>query len=174
MRDDNSREILLGVVTGAHGLTGEVKVKTFTDTPDTLGAYGALHARDGRRFTVAASRVIKPDVAVVRFREIAGRHDAEALHGTELFVARAALPPAGEEEFYHADLIGLAAADGEGRVLGTVKAVHNFGAGDVIEIARADGSELFLPFTREIVPAIDLEHGRMVVAVPEESGEAES
>jgi 16S rRNA processing protein RimM len=162
-----TRDVLLGAVIGAHGLKGEVKVKTFTDTP--LDAYGALHAKDGRTFHVVAARPAKSGIAVMRLREIGDRDAAEALKGTELFVARSALLPAGDDEFYHADLIGLAVADAQGRTLGTVKALHNFGAGDVIEIAKSDGNELFLPFTHEIVPAIDLAAGRIVVVAPEET-----
>jgi 16S rRNA processing protein RimM len=90
------------------------------------------------------------------------------LKGTELFVDRDALPPPGEEEFYHADLIGLAVQDEERRMLGTVSGLYNFGAGDVIAIVRPDGSELFLPFTREIVPVVDVKAGRIVVAAPED------
>lgn len=163
-----SRDVLLGVVIGATGLKGEVKVKTFTETPEKLGAYGALHAKDGRTFTVRQLRAGKEDEAVVLLDGVAGRDAAEALKGTELFVARAALPKTGREEFYHADLIGLRAEDGEGRTLGTVSAIHNYGAGDVIEIARGDGDTLLLPFTREIVPEIRIAEGFILVAEPVE------
>lgn len=168
-----SRDILLGVVIGAQGLKGEVKVKTFTESPDKLGAYGALHAKDGRRFVVQTARAAKADIAVVRFDGVADRNAAEKLKGLELFVARDALPPTDEEEFYHADLIGLAAHDTDGRVLGTVSAIHNFGAGDVIAIARADGSDMILPFTRGVVPTIDVKAGFIVIAVPEEAEDDE-
>ena len=168
-----SRDILLGVVIGAQGLRGEVKVKTFTESPDKLGAYGALHAKDGRTFVVHTARAAKPDIAVVRFDGVGDRNAAEKLKGLELFVARDALPPPDEEEFYHADLIGLSAHDSEGRVLGTVSAIHNFGAGDVITIARSDGGDMILPFSRGVVPTVDLEAGFVVVAVPEEAEDDE-
>jgi 16S rRNA processing protein RimM len=164
-----SRDILLGVVIGAQGLKGEVKVKTFTRNPEHLGAYGALHAKDGRTFDVRAARTAKGDIAVVRFDGMADRNAAEKLKGTELFVGRDALPPPDDEEYYHADLIGLAAYDSEDRLLGTVSGLHNFGAGDVIAIARPDGGDLLLPFTREIVPVVDVTTGRIVVAAPEET-----
>jgi 16S rRNA processing protein RimM len=90
------------------------------------------------------------------------------LRGTELFVKRAALPPTARDEYYHADLIGLRAEDSEGRTLGTVQAIHNYGAGDVIEIARPDGDTVLLPFTRQTVPQIEVDKERIVVAVPEE------
>ena len=163
-----SRDILLGVVIGAQGLKGEVKVKTFTESPERLGAYGALHAKDGRTFVVHTARANRADIAVVRFDGVGDRTAAEKLKGLELFVARDALPPPDDEEFYHADLIGLAAHDAEGRVLGIVNAIHNFGAGDVIDIRRADGGDMILPFSRAVVPAVDVKAGFIVVAVPED------
>jgi 16S rRNA processing protein RimM len=160
--------ILLGAIIGAHGLKGEVKVKTFTETPERLGAYGPLHAKDGRPFTVDVVRVIDTASAVVRFAGIADRNAAEALKGVELYVAREALPETEAEEFYHADLIGLRAEDSEGRLVGHIRGVHNFGAGDVLDIERADGSEVLLPFTHEFVPTVDVKSGRVVLAVPED------
>jgi 16S rRNA processing protein RimM len=164
-----SRDILLGVVIGAQGLKGEVKVKTFTESPDRLGAYGVLHDKGGRAFVVSGVRNARADIAVVQFEGVGDRTVAEKLKGTELYVARAALPPPEDEEFYHADLIGLTAQDGEGRTLGKVAAIHNFGAGDVITIARPDGGDMFLPFTRAVVPTVDVKAGFVVVAVPEET-----
>jgi 16S rRNA processing protein RimM len=162
------RDVLLAAVMGAQGLKGEVKVKTFTATPDGLSRYGALHARDGRIFTITAFRPAKPGEAVIAFSEVRDRNTAEALRGTELYVAREALPPPDEEEFYHADLIGLEARDGEGRIIGKVAAVHNFGASDVIELLRSDGDQVHLAFTHETVPQIHIADGYIVVAVPEE------
>jgi 16S rRNA processing protein RimM len=167
------RDILLGVIIGAQGLKGDVRVKAFTQSPDALASYGGLHTKDGRRFTATAARGTKPDEAVLTLAEIKDRSAAEALKGTELYVTREALPPPDEDEFYHADLIGLRAEDETGRVLGTVHAIHNYGAGDVIEIARpsSDGSggdTVLLPFTRETVPQIEIAKGRILVAVPEE------
>jgi 16S rRNA processing protein RimM len=168
-----SRDVLLAAVIGAQGLKGEVKVKTFTEQPESLARYRGLHAADGRVFTVTAARATKPDEAVLTLAEVRDRSAAEALKGTELFVARDALPATGEEEFYHADLIGLRAEDVADRVLGTVKAIHNFGAGDVIEIEQPGGDTLLLAFTRETVPAIEIDKGRIVVAVPRDD-EAEA
>jgi len=164
-----SRDILLAVVIGAHGLKGEVRVKTFTVSPEKLGAYGPLRAADGRSFTLAALRPVKDGEAVVTFKEVADRAAAENLKGLELSVARAALPPAGSEEFYHADLVGLAAEDEQGRRIGKVTAVHNFGASDVLAIARDDGGEVLIAFTRENVPRVEMKTGRIVVAVPDET-----
>ncbi len=161
-----ARDVLLGVVTGAQGLRGEVRVKTFTEMPERLSAYGPLHANDGRAFEVVHVRALKPDVAAVHFHGVDSRTAAESLKGLELYVPRGALPTPEENEFYHADLIGLRAEDGEGRLLGEVRAIHNFGAGDVIEIARSDGGDLILPFTRVTVPVIEPEAGRIVVSEP--------
>lgn len=161
-----SRDVLLAAVIGAQGLKGEVKVKTFTSSPDALAGYGPLHTKDGRRFTVRTARGTKPDEAVLSLAEIADRTSAEALKGTELYVPRTALPETDDDEFYHADLIGLRAEDAEDRAIGIVKAIHNYGASDVIEIARADGDSLLLAFTKETVPVIDVPAGRIVIAVP--------
>lgn len=160
--------VLLAAVIGAQGLKGAVKVKTFTADPDALGAYGVLHDASGKRYEITAFRTAKPGEAVIAFKDIADRDAAEALKGTELFVARAALPQAGEDEFYHADLIGLEAFDSEGRLVGRIAAIHNFGAGDVIAIHRSDGDEVLLAFSRETVPEIDIKGGRVRIAVPEE------
>jgi 16S rRNA processing protein RimM len=162
-----ARDVLLGVVIGAQGLKGEVKVKTFTQSPDKLGAYGPLHTKDGKSFRAIVMREAK-EGAVVALEGVNGRNAAEALKGAELYVPRSALPKEDADEFYHADLLGLRAEDTEGRAMGTVRALHNFGAGDVIELVRDDGDEVFLPFTREVAQQIDIEGGRIVIAAPEE------
>lgn len=162
------RDILLAAVIGAHGLKGEVKVKTFTQSPDKLGAYGPLHDKDGRLYTVKALRPGKADDAVATFVEVTDRNAAEALKGTELFVARAALPDAEADEFYHADLLGLDAEDREGRRIGKVLSIQNYGAGDILVIAGDGGDEIWLAFTRENVPEIDIKNRRIIVAVPDE------
>ncbi len=154
---------------GAQGLKGEVKAKIFTATPDGLPRYGKLHGRDGRTFTITAFRPTKPGEAVIAFAEVRDRTAAEALKGTELFVERAALPAPAEDEFYHADLVGLEARDSEGRMLGKVAAIHNFGASDVIELLRSDGDQVHLAFTRETVPHIHIKDGYIIVAVPEDA-----
>ena len=163
-----ARDVLLAAIIGAQGLKGAVKAKIFTATPDALTRYGALHDAKGRSFEIAAFRSGKPGEAVMSFRGVADREAAEALKGTELFIARDALPATSEGEFYHADLIGLDAQDAEGRLNGKVAAVHNFGAGDVMEIARPDGDSVLLAFTAENVPTIEIALGRIVVAVPED------
>jgi 16S rRNA processing protein RimM len=162
-----TQDILLAAVMGAQGLKGAVKVKAFTADPDDLGAYGTLHDAAGRRYEITAFRTGKPGEAVMSFKGIGTREAAEALRGVQLFVGRDALPAPDEDEFYHADLIGLEAFDAEGRLVGKVAAIHNFGAGDVIAITRADGDEVLLAFTRETVPKIDIKAGHILIAVPE-------
>jgi 16S rRNA processing protein RimM len=161
-------DILLGVVIGAQGLKGEVRVKTFTETPDAIARYGDLHTKDGRKFAVASARAGKGDEAIVALTGVSDRSAAEALKGTELFVSRGALPAVDDGEYYHADLIGLRAEDIEARFIGTVKALHNHGAGDILEIETQDGNDILLAFTRDTVPVVDVKNGRMVIAVPED------
>ena len=162
------RDVLLAVVIGPHGLKGEVRVKLFTDSANALAAYGTLHAQDGQTLCVLAARDTRPGEAVAAFEGVSNRAGAEGLKGKELFVARALLPATPENEFYHADLVGLRADDSQDRAIGRVTAIHNFGAGDVIEIERPDGDSVLLAFTRENVPVIDFKSGRIVIAVPEE------
>ena len=161
-------DILLAAVTGAQGLKGEVKAKLFTATPDALPRYGVLHTKSGRKLKITAFRPAKEGEAVIAFEGVRDRDAAEALKGVELFVDRAALPQPDEDEFYHADLIGLEVRDSEGRVLGKVNALHNFGASDVLEFSRTDGDSVHIAFTREIVPVINVMEGFIVVAVPED------
>jgi 16S rRNA processing protein RimM len=161
-------DVLLGVVTGAHGLEGEVKVKTFTDAPESLGLYGPVTAADGRVLSVVGVRPAKGGEAIVRFKGIAGRTAAESLKGQKLFVPRSALPEPEEDEFYHVDLIGCAVEDRNGKSLGRVAAIHNFGAGDMLEIEDAGGETRFLPFNDDTVPTVDLKARRIVVEIPGE------
>jgi 16S rRNA processing protein RimM len=127
-----------------------------------------LHTKDGRKLKITAFRPSKEGEAVIAFEGVNSRDAAQALKGVQLFVARDALPATEEDEFYHADLVGLDARDSEGRSLGKVAAIHNFGASDVIELTRADGDSVHLAFTRETVPHIHIAEGYIVVAVPED------
>lgn len=163
-----SRDVLLATVVGAQGLSGALRVKAFTVAAESLARYGVLHSRDGRTFTVTSVRAAKGDEAVLTLAELGDRTAAEALRGVDLYVRRAVLPVPAREEYYHADLIGLRAEDVAGRTLGTVHAIYNYGAGDVLEIVRNDGDTILLPFTRETVPQIEIDKERIVVAVPEE------
>lgn len=162
--------VCLGVVVGVHGVRGLVRVKPFTQDPMAVADYGPVETKDGKRqFKIAATGVAK-GVVICRFEGISDRDVAEALRGTELYVARAVLPDVDEDEegYYHADLIGLAAEGPEGRLFGRVSAVHNFGAGDLLEIVPPDGSASFLvSFTDENVPDVDIASGRLTLVPPE-------
>jgi len=154
----------------AHGIRGEVKLWSFTEDPLAVARYGPLETEDGaRRFEIETARPAK-GFLVARLKGIADRNAVEKLCNLDLFVPRDRLPPIEEADtFYHADLVGLAAVGADGSALGTVTAIHNFGAGDLIEIAPAAGGEaLLLPFTEATVPTIDLKAGRVVVVPPTE------
>jgi len=152
----------------AHGVRGAVKLWTFTQDPLAVTRYGPLTTKDGaRQFEVATARQAR-DHLVATLKGITSRDEAERLNGLELYVAREKLPATEEDEYYHADLIGLAAVTAAGAPLGRVVAIHNFGAGDIIEIAPPDGATLLLPFTNAVVPTVDLAGGRVVIELPEE------
>jgi 16S rRNA processing protein RimM len=163
-----SGTLLLGVVIGAQGIQGEVKVKTFTGEPEAVGDYGPLQdASAARTFQLKVLRLSKGDVVIARIKGVEDRTAAEALKGTELYVLRSALPQADEGEFYFADLVGLTAMM-SGRVLGSVTAVHNYGAGDMLEVKTATGGpgggrSAMVPFTDDAVPVVDLAAGTVTV-----------
>ncbi len=161
--------VCLGAIAGAHGVRGLVKIKSFTEDPANLAAYGPLgDETGGRRFEIAVTGQAK-GLLLARIAGVADREAAQTLRGVRLYVDRAALPePEEAEAFYHADLIGLAAEDPQGGPLGRVAAVENYGAGDFLEIERPEGEALLVPFTQAAVPLVDLEAGRVVVAPPEE------
>jgi 16S rRNA processing protein RimM len=143
-------------------------LKLFTDSAANLSAYGPLRTQDGRTLFVQSARDTKGGEAIATFEDVKDRETADALKGKDLLVSREVLPGTADNEFYHADLIGLRADDSGARAIGHVRAIHNYGAGDVIEIERPDGDSVLLAFTSENVPLIDVKGGRIVVAVPED------
>ncbi|MBR0716995.1 ribosome maturation factor RimM [Bradyrhizobium liaoningense] len=152
----------------AHGVRGAVKLWTFTEDPFAVRHYGPLLSKDGKRqFEIAQLREAK-DHLVATFKGVATRDEAERLNGIELYVARDKLPATDDDEYYHTDLIGLAAVTADGEPLGRVLAIHNFGAGDIIEIAPLRGTTMLLPFTNAVVPEVDLAGGRVVIELPQE------
>ena len=158
--------ICVGAIAGAFGVAGEVRLKSFCTVPEAIGTYGPLFTEDGSRsFKVKLTRPVAGGLGA-RLSGVATKEDADALRGTTLWVSRDRLPAAGDDEYYHTDLIGLAVHDTGGALLGRVSAVHNHGAGDLIEVAGPDGG-LLLPFTRATVPTVDLAAGRIVVDPPE-------
>jgi 16S rRNA processing protein RimM len=168
-------QICIARIGAAHGVRGAVKLWTFTEDPLAVMQYGSLATKDGTRsFEVATAREAKGHL-VATLKGIATREDAERLNGIELYVAREKLPATDEGEYYHADLIGLAAVTAADEPLGRVIAIHNFGAGDIIEIAPPNGPTLLLPFTNAVVPTVDLKGGRVVIEWPAEiEGEDET
>jgi 16S rRNA processing protein RimM len=164
----SEQRICLGVLIGARGVTGEVRVKTYTEAPEDIAAYGTLSDEAGKRtFEITDLRVIKGQ-ASVKIEGVEDRDAAEALKGIEVFVSRAELPETEEDEYYHNDLIGLAVEDADGKAVGTVKALYDFGAGDVIEIEREVGADVLLPFNAEMVTEVDIKAAKIVVEIPEE------
>ena len=161
--------VCIGAITGVRGLRGEVRIKSFTADPEDIGSYGPVSTEDGERsFEVHVTARAKGQI-IARLDGIDDRDAAEALKGTQLYVSKSELPEPGDGVYFHADLVGLSAFTPDGNSLGVVKAVHNFGAGDVIEIAgNGEGGKdgLMVPFTPSAVPEVDLEGGRMVVDEP--------
>jgi 16S rRNA processing protein RimM len=162
--------VLLGEIGGAQGLKGEVRLRSFTAEPGAIADYGPLEDETGRMVEIESLQVT-PKGLIARLKGVTTREGAEALTRTKLYVPRDRLPERGEEEWYHAELIGLAAFAPDGAQLGSVLAVHNFGAGDLIEIAPPEGATLLVPFTRDAVPEVDVEGGRLIVVPPEEISE---
>src|SRR5258708_22548139 len=159
-------QICVARIGAAHGVRGAVKLWTFTEDPLAVTRYGQLMTKDGaRQFEVTHLREAKGHL-VATLKGIATREEAERLNGVELYVARDKLPATSEDEYYHADLIGLAAVNAAGEPLGRVIAIHNFGAGDIIEIAHPDGATMLLPFTNAVVPTVDLASGPLWVDLP--------
>jgi 16S rRNA processing protein RimM len=166
--------ICVARIGAAHGVRGEVKLWTFTEDPLAVKHYGPLATKDGaRQFEVTHAREAKGHL-VATLKGIATREDAERLNGLELYIAREKLPATDEDEYYHADLIGLAAVTPANEPLGRVIAIHNFGAGDIIEIAPLSGATMLLPFTNAVVPSVDLAGGRVVIQLPQEIDGEES
>ena len=159
--------ILVAQIGAAHGLRGEVRLWSFTENPLAVRDYGVLESEDGgQTFEIEALRPAK-DFLVARLRGIRDRTAAEALRNVQLYVPRDRLPKPPAEEFYHADLVGLAVVAADGRELGSVIAVHNFGAGDLIEVRPLVGPTVLLPFTEAVVPEVDVAAGRLIADPPD-------
>ena len=159
--------ICVAQIGAAHGIRGEVRLRAFTQDPMAITVYGPLESEDGtRRFEIEALRPAK-DHFVARLKGVPDRNAAEKLVNLKLYVSRDKLPAIEEEDtFYHADLVGLAAVTPDGAPLGTVTAIHNFGAGDLVEIKPPQGEAMLVPFTETAVPEIDMQARRMVVVPP--------
>jgi 16S rRNA processing protein RimM len=162
--------LCIGAIAGSFGVSGEVRIKSFCSVPTDIGTYGPLLSEDGtRQFHITLTRPVAGGLGA-RIQGVSTKEEADALRGTSLFVPRERLPSLPDDEYYHADLIGLAAHDTGGELIGRVTAVYNHGAGDILEIAtNRHKSALLLPFTLAIVPNVDLAAGRIVVDLPDEA-----
>jgi 16S rRNA processing protein RimM len=165
MAGPTARRVCVGAIAGAFGVRGEVRIKSFCATPEAIAAYGPLWSEDGARCFTLRLTGTAPGVLVGRLSGVGTKEAADALRGQRLYADRDRLPPPGEDEFYHADLIGLPVFDTGGAPLGTVLAVHNHGASDILEVAGPRGT-ILLPFTRTVVPTVDLAAGRIVADPP--------
>lgn len=166
-RPDDGR-ICVGVIKGTRGLKGELRIKPYTDEPESIAAYGPVETEDGTH-SLTLSRIKVSGAAVLAHaKEVGTREAAEALIGQNLYVDRNSLPAANDDEFYHADLIGLAVEDMKGQALGTIVAIQNFGVQDLLEVKLERARETALiPFTPEIVPTVDINSGKVVIDPPE-------
>ena len=168
--DEKTELVCVGAIAGAFGVRGEVRVKSFTVTPEDIFDYAPWRSEAGAPLlTVSSWRHVKDGFAVY-CDEVVSREEAMAMKSTRLYAPREALPTLGEEEYYYNDLIGLAVKDLSGRPLGLVRAVHNFGADDLLEIWKTPGAKggWYLPFTREAAPKVDLAHGEVIADPPPE------
>jgi 16S rRNA processing protein RimM len=164
---DQTDRVLLGEIGAAQGLKGEVRLRSYTQEPAAIARYGALEDEQGRMIELERVRVT-PKALIARVKGVTTREGAEALTHTKLYIDRARLPAREEDEWYHSDLIGLAAIGQDGETIGSVVGVHNFGAGDLIEVQPATGgATVLVPFTRDTVPEVDVEGGRLTLTPPE-------
>ncbi len=161
--------VLVGIFGAAHGVRGEVRLKSYTGDPLAIADYPRLTDESGKtKFKIVSARPIKDDILVVRVDGVADRTAAEKLTNTSIYMPRADLPPADEDEFYHADLISLRAETREGVLIGTIANVLNFGAGDILDVRPEIGDNLLLPFTKKVVPIVEIANKRVIVDMPEE------
>ena len=175
MADASPKQLLMGRIGAAHGIKGEVRITSFTEEPLALADYGPLATdKPGLMIEIVSARATT-NVLVARLKGVTDRNAAEKLNGVELYVDRDKLPPtADEDDFYHADLIGLEARLIDGSVLGTVTAIPNFGASDLIEVRDGRSGDTFLyPFTKQVVPEVHLSEGYLVIEVPLDSDPGE-
>lgn len=169
------RPVLLGVLGAPHGVRGEMRLKSYTEDPAAIARYGVLRTDAGAAVEIVAARKLKDDMLVVRLKGVGDRGAAERLVGARLHADREALGTAAEDEFFHADLVGLAAETPDGVPLGTIAAVLEFGAGDMLDIhPAAGGPGRLIPFTRAAVPVVDIAGRRVVVDPPTETGDEDA
>lgn len=166
---DAARRVLLGVILNAHGIRGQVMIKSFTEYPEDVAAYGPLEDEAGARSFEIEVESVTPKGVIARIEGVGDRTSAEKLKGTQLYVPRDALPSPDEDEYYHADLVGLQAVDRDGKPIGRIANVLNFGAGDILEIAKPHVRQTLLwPMRADVVLAVDLSGGTITLEAPPE------
>jgi len=166
MRMTSYRPICVGVILGAHGVQGQVRLRSFTDDPESLFKYKPLTDETGQQVMVPHKKGVTKDGFIASFKGVTDRDQAEAMRGTRLFIARSSLPPVKRHEYYEADLVGLRALAENKKEVGLVIAVHNYGAGTFLEIQPVKGKSFMLPFTDSCVPRVDISKGHITVAIP--------
>ncbi len=164
--ENGNRLIPLGVITTVHGIRGEVKIRSFTADPEDITSYGPLTDKAGKRtFDVKVTSHTK-DVLIASIKGITTREDAEKLRNIELCVPRSALPAADDDEYYYEDLVGVKVFTAEGNAYGTITALHNFGAGDLVIIRLESGADDIMPFTKATFPNINIKEGKATIELP--------
>jgi 16S rRNA processing protein RimM len=163
--EEQSPRVCLGVVTGPHGVQGAVRIKSFTEEPEDIAVYGELTGETGGRYELRLIGAAR-GVVIARLAGVEDRNQAEKLRGLRLYLPRSALPRTKAEEYYHVDLIGLEAVLSDGTPIGRVRAIHDFGAGDTLELARPGAPPVMVPFTRAVVPSVEIAAGRLVLDPP--------
>jgi 16S rRNA processing protein RimM len=164
--EEHSRRVCVGIITAPQGVQGAVRIKSFTEVAKDVCGYGPVEDESGRRrFNLSLLGTAK-GVVIARISGVEDRNQAETLRGLQLYLPRSTLPQTEADEYYHADLIGLEAVLGDGTSIGRVRAIHDFGAGDTLELARPDAPPVMVPFTRAVVPVVELAAGRLVVDPP--------
>ena len=161
-----SEELCLGVIIGPHGIKGAVRVKSFTEIPESIAEYGTLHDKNGKSFDLRLDGQSK-GLLIASIKGMTSRNQAEVLKGTELFIKRKLLPNTDDGEYYHADLLALNVYEPDGKKMGVVKAMHNFGAGDIVEVAIGETEKtVLIPFNNNTVIDIDFVKQKMIVEIP--------
>jgi 16S rRNA processing protein RimM len=166
IRNHSINRVCVGRIAGAHGVQGLIRINSYTEDPMDVAAYGPVTDENGERmFELEAKRMTKTQV-VVRIKGVMDRNAAEALQGLRVYVLREVMPPTDDDEFYCEDLVGLEAETVDGKSLGNVLSLQEFGAGEMLEIGRRRGGTTLVPFTKDVIPLVDLEAKRVVIDPP--------
>jgi 16S rRNA processing protein RimM len=164
--EGSPQRVCVGVITGPQGVRGAVRIKSFTERPEDIAGYGPVEDETGRRCFGLTIKGTAKGVLIANVTGVANRDEAEALRGMRLYLPRSVLPKTEVEQYYHADLLGLEAVLADGTAVGRVRAIYDFGAGDTLELERQSGPPVLVPFTRAIIPVVELAQKRLLVDPP--------